>query len=311
MLWQKLERRIIRENNIFIIPSYRGFLFLGLAMVMILVAATYNNNLIFILGAFLFSTFVVVLLQTHYNLKGVRLRFVTMEEGFEGTEVHMAFELSQKRSRLKSGLEIRSRSKEWKNVSSEKHMLRSTESTKPVRVTVVAPRRGEHSIPQIVLETYYPLGLFRAWKVYRPEGQVMIYPKPAGEVPLAPSPSTVGVRDEGTKPASEGDMGELRAYRAGDSFHQVAWKHFARTGDMHSRANWGGEDRHYSIPWLVPQTPGDTETNLRQMSAWIDVAVREDARFEMSTPQGHIGAGQGMEHARKCWRVLAKVASPE
>lgn len=307
-MWSELEKRIVRENRIFIIPSARGFLFLGLSIVMILVAATYNNNLIFILGAFLFSVFVVVLLQTHYNLKGTFLRFISIEEGFEGREVRMAFELSQKRARLKAGLEIRTRGKKWKTLTKDKHDLAATDRTKPVSLGVEAVRRGLHRLPEVVLETYYPLGLFRAWKVYRPEGEFLIYPKPEGLRELKPLSNGDGRRDDGMKASTEGDLGELRPFRSGDSFAQVAWKHFARTGTMHSRLNWGGEERHYAIPWIGTSGGGDKlESDLRQMSAWVERALFEQSQFEMSVPQGHVGLGFGPEHARVCWRALAKI----
>lgn len=304
-MWDDLRRRMVRENHIYIIPSPRGFLFLGLVIVIILVAATYNNNLIFIQGFALFALFVVCMLQTHYNLKGVRLRFVSAEEGFEGQEVYLAFDLTQKRSRWKRGLQLRARSRHWKTVTNERHSLLPNEQSKPVRFAVLAYKRGVHPVPEIFLETYYPLGLFRAWKIFRPKGQITIYPRPLGEAELHARVAPAGQRDQGTRPALEGDMGELRLYREGDSYHQIAWKHYARTGKLHSRVNWGGDEVHYVIPWQPGQM--ELEEYLRQMSAWVQLALHEQSHFEMHVPEGSIGLGVGHDHARECWRVLARV----
>jgi uncharacterized protein (DUF58 family) len=304
-MWDNLRRRMVRENHIFIMPSTRGTLFLGLVFVIIMVAATYNNNLIFILGFSLFAVFVVCMLQTHYNLKGVRIRFVSAEEGFEGHEIFLAFDLTQKRSRWKRALELRARSRQWKTVIADRQHLLPNEQSKPVRFAVLAHKRGVHPLPEIVLETYYPLGLFRAWKVFRPKGQLTVYPRPSGEIELQPRTLAAGLREQGMRAASEGDMGELRIYREGDSYHQIAWKHYARTGKLHSRVNWGGDERYYVIPWQ----PGkqELEEYLRQMSAWVERALFEQSQFEMHLPEGSVGMGHGQDHARACWRLLARV----
>jgi uncharacterized protein (DUF58 family) len=302
----QMRRRMIRTNRIYIMPSGRGLFFLTAVVIMILTAATYNNNLIFILAFFLFALYVVSMLQTHYNLKGARLQFVGAEEAFENDGLTLLFHLEQRRARHKRGLEIRTRSKQFKTLSSRREELLPEDQIKPARIDVRAWKRGVHRVPEVILETYWPLGLFRAWKVFRPEGEMTVYPRPAGSRALAPAQFDQGQEETGLRTTPDGDFGELKAYQTGESYHQIAWKHYARTGQLYSKVHWGAEHKHYALPWSPP--PGqDVETYLRQMSQWVMNAIQEDASFELETPDFKLEPGRGPEQAKAGWRALALV----
>lgn len=303
-----LDRWIGRENRIYIMPTAGGALYLSLIVVLILTASTYNNNLIFILAFFMFAVFIVSMLQTHYNLKGVRLQYIGAEEGFEGDAIGMNFYLQQKKAQIKKSLQVRTRSKLFPTLLSHREDLEPQDSLKSVRIEVRAVRRGRHKLPTMSLETRYPLGLFRAWKIFRPEGQIIVYPNPEKGVALMPVAFDQGEQDVGLRSSPDGDFGELKRYSLGESYHQIAWKHYARTGHLFIKVHWGAEDRHYQIPWRVGP---DLEKDLRHMSAWVRQAVEENASFEMETPETTIPPGRGLEHGRECWRALALIPPQE
>jgi len=294
---------MVRANRIYTMPSGRGSMFLAAIVVLILTAATYNNNLIFILGFFMFSVFVVSMLQTHYNVKSVRLSFASAEEEFAGDPLTVHFHLEQRRNKFKRQLEIRTSSKRIPTVSKRREDLHPTESSKIVAIDVLIKQRGIYDLPDIVLETYYPLGLFRAWKVFRFDAKLVVYPRPDQSQMLLPRSFESGQEDLGLRTSPEGDFGELKTYLNGESYHQIAWKHYARTGDLYSKVHWGEDHKHYVIPWLVNK---DLESSLGRLSGWIKSALDENATFELETPSTRIDAGRGIDHARRCWRQLAE-----
>lgn len=304
-----LSRWIMRENRIYIMPTANGSLYLAGIVVLILTASTYNNNLIFILAFFLFAVFFVSMLQTHYNLKGVRLQYIGSEEGFQGDRIGLNYYIVQKRPRSKKSLQVRSSSKQFVTLKHAREDMRPQETMKAVRVDVRAWRRGIHKTPPVILETQYPLGLFRAWKVYRPEGQVVVYPAPESGPPLQPRGYDQGEQDQGLRNSPDGDFGELKNYFPGESYHQIAWKHYARTHELYSKVHWGAEDRHYVIPWSAHShnQQKNLETYLAYMSGWVRQAIDENASFEMETPSASIQPGRGADHAKVCWRALAAV----
>jgi uncharacterized protein (DUF58 family) len=215
------------------------------------------------------------------------------------------FQIQQRRARQKRGLRVRAISRRFKTVEEGRAELDKRENSKPVRVLVHAWRRGIFALPEFVLETYYPIGLFRAWKVFRPQGQVVVYPKPGGHRHLQPLHFDRGQEDLGLRTSPEGDFGELKPYQEGESYHQIAWKHYARTGQLYSKVHWGQDNRFYQIPW--DPHGQKLEDYLKQMSAWVRQALDENATFEMETPGAKIPAGSGTDQARACWRALAGV----
>ncbi len=300
----------IRENRIYIMPTGNGSLYLAGIVVLILTASTYNNNLIFILAFFLFAVFFVSMLQTHYNLKGVRLQYISAEESFSGDAIGINVYVEKKRARTKKGLSVRSSSKTFVTRKPARVELRASDQLTPARFEVTAWKRGLHKVPTLIIETQYPLGLFRAWKVFRPKAELIVYPQPNSDSHIQPRSYDRGEQEQGIHLSPEGDFGELKPYLPGESYHQIAWKHYARTGALYSKTHWGAEDRHYVIPWSAPN-PGQLEKYLESMSAWVKKAQDENASFEMDTPLASIQPGRGIDHARVCWRALAMVPPDE
>ena len=70
-------------------------------------------QLIFILAFFASGLFVVSMIQTHFNLKSVRIQFLSVDDAFEGERLTFLFQLFQKRFGFKRSLRIRSGSKNW------------------------------------------------------------------------------------------------------------------------------------------------------------------------------------------------------
>lgn len=308
-LASRIRRRMVREDRIYIMPSGMGMLFLCGIMVLVLTAATYNNNLIFILGFFMASLFFVTMLQTHFNLQSVRLRFLSADDAFEGERITLLFQLDLKRKGTRYSLRIRSGSRRWQTLEPGRGKLTPLEPSRPARLTLLAHKRGVHRLPEIIVETYYPLGLFRAWKIFRPDGELVVYPKPDGRRELEARHFSFGDEELGIRTSPEGDFGELKSYREGESYHQIAWKHYARTRHLYSKVHWGDEHKFYQIPW--DPRGQDLEAYLRQMSRWVQQAVDENAGFEMSLPAQTVAAGSGREQAKICWRLLAAVAGTD
>jgi uncharacterized protein (DUF58 family) len=305
-LFTKIRRYMVQENRIYIMPSGAGVVYLISLVILVLTAATYNNNLIFMLTFFLASLFFVAMLQTHFNLRSVRLDFMSVDDAFEGERLTLLFRLHQRRRGRKYSLALRCASKEWSTLESPREDLTPRDSSKSIRLAVKAWKRGVHPVPEVVLETYYPLGLFRAWKVFRAQGEMIVYPVPKGEQTLEPEAFEYGEEELGLRASPEGDFGELKTYQPGESYHQIAWKHYARTGHLYSKVHWGEEHKFYHIPWAPPMGQA-SESYLQQMSQWVSHAVEENATFEMELPMSKITAGVGQDQGKVCWRALAAV----
>ena len=303
-LVKKLRRRRLRKPRIYIVPSGYGMVFLTVILIFVTVGATYNNNLIFILAFLLFSIFVVSMLETHINMKSILLTFNSAEETFVGEPLALLFYLTHDGKRTRRQITVRCANKSWGEFPAERVDLRSNEVRQPVKLTVQVRERGAHDLPAVVVETFFPLGLFRAWQYLKVDGQILAYPRPEGLRLLTPIETSAGQEELGLSQSPEGDFGELRNHREGESYHQVAWKHYARTNQLYSKIHWGSDHRHYHIPWDPRGL--ELERYLQQMSRWVQLAADEGASFAMDLPRFVIESGEGVDQARICWRALAR-----
>jgi uncharacterized protein (DUF58 family) len=170
-----------------------------------------------------------------------------------------------------------------------------------MRLRFTPARRGRHPLPTLLVETHFPLGLFRAWTVWRPAGRVLAWPRPETAPPALPSGATSASDERATRRSSGSELDGVRPWRRGDSMRQVAWKKVARSGELVSRETTGTVQRELWLDWA--DTHGsDIELRLSRLSAWVlqaehegrgDVAEREHPGADGRELHGGEGLAQG------------------
>ena len=170
-----------KREQIYILPTGHGLMFAFGILVMILTAATYNNNLIYLLGFLLFAVLVVSMLMTHQNLKGVSLIQVWAEDSEAGSEIPIRFRLANKFKNEAYALRVRAKGQRI-NLEKKPQILQLGDQASQSGLILLSPKsRGVYRCPSIILESVYPLGLFRAWKSYpQTDLQIYVYPKAQG-----------------------------------------------------------------------------------------------------------------------------------
>ncbi len=182
-----------------------------------------------------------------------------------------------------------------------------------VRLSFVPEQRGRRDLPTLAAETRFPLGLFRAWAVWRPASQLLVYPRPerpAAPLPAAsPSPGTSAQarRSEGV------DFEGIRGYRRGDPLKLVVWKKAARAfetgGELVSRDS--SSSAHWQL-WLAWQQCAGLpdEKRLSRLAAWVIAAQRAGVDYGLRLPGVELPPGQGEAQRRASLEALALWQGP-
>jgi uncharacterized protein (DUF58 family) len=174
----------------------------------------------------------------------------------------------------------------------------------PARVRFRPPHRGLVRVPALMAETRFPLGLFRAWTVWRPAAQVLVYPQP--EAPPAPLPATQAVPgpSRNTRATDGGEFDGVRSYRRGDAMRRVVWKKAAKTGELVSRDTSESASREL---WLDFDGAGlsDVEARLSRLAAWTLAAQQAGLAFGLRIPGVELSPGQGDAQRRAALEALA------
>lgn len=286
----------LSNNRLFIFPTGAGFLFVGVLILLWLVATNFENNLVFGATFLLSAMFVVAIFHTFLNLSGLYVEAGRTPPCFCGGEAEFGILLSQKGRRYRDSISLYHRSSEPVVVS-----LPGTELAE-VWLAVPAEKRGWFEPGRVTLETRYPLGLLRAWTYLDLQLCALVYPRPIdAQGRLRSTAAGRGVDD---LPGGREDFRGLERYRQGEAPGHIAWKHYAREQGLHTK--------HFSDPvadeiWLEWDAfPGmDTEARLSRLCGWLLAISAGSALYGLRIPGTEIRPSRGEVHRSNVLRALA------
>lgn len=280
-----------RHKQIFMIPNRYGFIAIALFIIFSLVAATYSNNLLFLLAFIHVSFLLICILQTARNLRHIDLSSIQIDGGFPGETVPVKLVFSQKSKKNKLGLIVNCEGSE-KSVA-----LLPAGDQMFVDLTLTLPsKRGPHQLRRIRLGTESPYGLFSGWLYFKTTSIYYVYPKPVGHQ----LPASLYLHQPG-------DFSGLKEYEVGDSLQRISWRHSARSDQWLIK-----EFKDTTTPQHLlrledcPQT--NNEDRLRQMAYWIVECERSNIEYkiELSKNQKNENFARGPQHFHRSLMKLAQ-----
>ncbi|HJV61226.1 MAG TPA: DUF58 domain-containing protein [Albitalea sp.] len=306
--WQARLRRtdsvLLTQRNIYILPTKAGLLFAITLLTLLVASINYQLNLGYVLTFLLAGSGAVSIHLTHNTLRGLTLRIKPVAPVFAGDAATLEVVLaSPAGARRGIGLKVESAAAAtltWVDVPAG--------GQASAHVSFVPQRRGRHHVPTLSAETRFPLGLFRAWTIWQPAGQVLVYPKP--ERPAAPLPPARAVPGGPTRIhwPQGGEMEGIRAYRRGDPLKMVYWKKAAKAmeagGELVSRDTSASAQHELWLDWQAcgPLAPED---RLSRLAAWILSAERAGIDHGLRLPGVELPRGHGEAHRRAGLEALA------
>jgi uncharacterized protein (DUF58 family) len=304
--WQEwIHRRIppspevtLSQKNIFIFPSASGFAFLLLLLALLLTAINYENNLVFALTFLLGALFVVAVLHTYANLAGLEISVGHCHAVFVGEEAGFPVTLRDVAARPHDGIFLN-----WPG--SERCRARVPPTGEDCQVLFVrTQRRGPLYPGRLLLQSWYPLGLIRAWSWVDLEARCVVYPAPG---PPQPMPKKGGGGEEGfavDEPGVE-DFSGFRNYAPGDPLRHVAWKTLAKGQPLQTREYVAFSDRQQWLDWERTAAFGSVEQRLSVLCRWILELDRIQAEYGLSLPAARFAPASGDAQRERCLHALA------
>ena len=291
-----------RLNRIYILPTGFGLVFISGAMLMILVGASYQNNLVNMLAFFMMSLIFIAMVQTHNNLKDIGLSQLTAEGGFSGDEYLVTVVLANKSDEPRFNLETKIRRKKPKSVYENVHPLLSKSQLK-LRTSYASGDRGRFKLSDVHVSAVFPLGLFRAWVILPGETHVYVYPKPEGSLSIRPS--TAANEQSGSQVVRGGeDFYGHRRYQVGDSPGHIDWRVRAKKRPLLVKEFDQGSPAPLLLDWNQ-LADLDNEARLSQLALWVNDCTAQRSLFGLKLPGVYIPPSQGTAHSQRCLECLA------
>lgn len=289
----------LNYRQIFILPTGFGCLLGAIAFAMLISSLNFNNNM----G--LFTTFLVAgiaVLSMHIayrNLEGITIRQCTAEPVFAGQDLALLVRLSEDSNRLRSGLRLSSQD----DARTDVIRLKPADHDQ-MMLTLPTVERGWFKPGRLTLATRHPLGLFRAWSVFWPEQQFLVWPKPADQAPALPLSNRL---NSGEKPGDEGDEYHgLRSWREGDPIHRIAWKASQRHQDLLAREFT--QPVQDELLFSIDQTGvRERERAISIVTSWVLESDQRGLQYGLELGAVRVDTGSGRRHRDRCLNALAEL----
>jgi uncharacterized protein (DUF58 family) len=265
---------------------------------MLLGSLNYQNNL-GLMFTFLFAaTALVAMHHTWFTLLNLRVHARGGAPVFAGQRASVAVDLHNERRRPRGDLVVRAAGEDHPPV-----FLPGGDLAR-VQAGLATSRRGWLRLPEVRIETRYPLGLFRAWCYAQTDARVLVYPSPAPQAPGLPLAPARRLGPEGGLGEGAGDFIGSRSYRPGDSPRHLDWKAFARGRGLVLK-QFGG-DQAVEV-WLdLHNVPGsDLEARLGLLCRQVLDAAEQGLAFGLRLPGLEVPLGEGEDHKHRCLAALA------
>jgi len=331
---------VLGQRRIYVLPTRQGLGFVLALLVMLIGAINYNLSLGYLLVFLLGGMGLVCILHTFRNLAQLQVSAGTVPAVFAGDTALFELRLDNRstlhRHALQARCDVRGQTGEVGSRENLRENLRENNLRENIRqpdsisfaiaarsrhtlqLPVTTRQRGWLALPQVVLQTRYPLGLLRAWSYLRPAMQVMVYPSPAAQ--LLPWQHADGAAEQHSPAAVAASSGSgvedftgLRPFRSGDAMAQVAWKQLARDDSLHSKQFSGARSAAIWLDWHALPAHLDTEARLSQLCARVlqaeakasSAGILSAARYGLRLPGHCINPDQGAAHRAACLQALA------
>ena len=295
----------LTQRNVYILPTRPGLLFAATLLVLLVASINYQLSLGYVLTFLLAGSGIVSMHVTHATLRGLTLHLRAPQPVFAGDAVQLECVLASRSMAPRHGIGLRLLQPgeprwNWADVVPA--------GQAGVTLAWTAPRRGRLALPEIVIETRFPLGLFRAWSRWRPAAEALVYPRPEQPAPPLPAARAVGSGAATARHRGGAELEGIRAYQRGDALKLVVWKKAARAleagGDLVSRDTSSSARHELWLDWSATGALA-AEERLARLAAWVLASERAGVAWGLRLPGCELPPAQGEAQRRAGLEALA------
>ncbi len=270
-----------RQKRPFIIPSRFGFYFGAGILVLLALAYTYANQLIYLIAFFYSSLIFIAMHLTNNNIKSVEVSEFFIRNFFQDEPGKIKITLHNNHSKH-YGRFVQIDVPEYKLHTLIEEIPPNTYRT--VEISLALAARGKYKYPKIVLSSKFPFNLFYTWK--RISWDELFFSYPAREGTAAPPYSS---EDELSKKldissalftANSDNFLAHREYNSFDNYKRIDWKVYARKNKLFVKT-FESESSQICFIDITDylRTIGDFEKRIKQLTKWIAEAQKWNTLF--------------------------------
>ncbi|TQF67354.1 DUF58 domain-containing protein [Pseudoalteromonas luteoviolacea] len=289
------------HDNIYVVPSKSGFLFLFFALLNFVIGINYQNNLILGVSYLMLMLQISALFYGYMNLHGLRIELLDITSNFAGQHNQAKFRITPSSDVFSLNIY---HSEFLKLEFQNKHF--STKAHNQV-IKLLMDKRGKYQSGKFKIQSSYPFGLVNVWSYLLPDKVFYVYPAPIKcelEIQSTLEADTdTGVKSNRTD--SFEDFSSLSKYQKGMSKNRISWRHFAKSQELLVK-DYEGEEQSISHVLDFHKVEGSKETKLSKLSYQVIEADKQGHEFALRLPAIYIKMGNGDVHVKACLEALSE-----
>jgi len=295
------ERGVVElvHRRVYIVPARLGWYFGGTLLVLLTGSINYALSLGFALTFLLAGLGLVGMVHTARNLARIAASAGRAEPVFAGESAQFRLYLDGRAAFDRPSILAR-------HLASGSQLVVDIppRGVSEVVLAVPAPRRGWVPLGRVMLETRFPLGLFRAWSYIEPDARCLVYPRPERS-PLPPYSGEAAAGALHAQTPGSDDFAGLRGYQRSDSPRHIAWKAVARSDELLTKQFAGDAAAELWLDARLLPHGLTLEQTLSRLAGWVLAADRAGAHYGLRLPGVEIAPARGDLHRAACLQVLA------
>lgn len=290
---------ILRHRRVYIVPTRVGWLYGATLGVLLIGSINYALSLGFALTFLLTGLGLAGMVHTARNLARAAVSAGRSEPVYAGEAAQFHLLLDSRVPFERPSILVR-------HVASGAQLVIDVPAAAVADVVLAVPaaKRGWLPLGRVMLETRFPLGLFRAWSYVEPDARCLVYPRPE-RTPLPPTSPDTHTGAARIQAAGSDDFSALRGYQPSDSPRHVAWKAVARSEDMLTKQFSGESAGELWLDWRLLPVGLDLERRLSCLAGWVLAAQQSGALYGLRLPGEEIAPARGDAHRAACLKALA------
>jgi len=290
---------VLGHRRVYIVPTRLGWIYAATLGILLVGSINYALQLGFVLTFVLAGTGIAGMVHTTRNLARLAVSAGRAEAVFAGEAAQFRLLLDNRARHDRPALLVR-------HMGSGAQIVLDLAAGALAEAVLAVPAqvRGWMPLKRVMLETRFPLGLFRAWSYVEPDARCLVYPRPE-RTPL-PAPAAAAAAGAARALAQgNDDFSGLRAYQLSDSPRHVAWKAAARSDDMLTKQFSGAAGVELWLDWSRLASALDPEQRLSRLAGWVLAAEQAGAAYGLRLPGLELAPGRGEAHRSACLQALA------
>lgn len=279
-----------KQKRPFIIPSRFGLYFGGGILVLIALAYTYANQLIYLIAFFYASILFIAMHLTNNNIKSVEISELFIRNFFQDETGSIKVTLQNSHSKFFA---------RFIQIEIVDFRLKATvpeippNSFKTVELSFSQPQRGRFVYPKIILSAKFPFNLFYSWKRLSWGEKFYVYPAREGiQEPPYSSEDELSKKLDLTSSRfdskSDNFLGH-KEYTPYDNYKRIDWKVFARKNKLYVKTFETESSRICFVDFPEYfKNISDIEKRVRQLTKWIFEAQKWNTLFVIKNEDNQI-----------------------